>query len=223
MVWTSEQKQAIELRDESLLVAAGAGSGKTAVLVERIVELICGGNGCDIDSLLVVTFTKAAATEMRERIAARITERLNEAPSDGNLLRQMALLNRANIMTMHSFCKKVISENFHAVELDPDYHQMEESEIQMVMGEAVARVLEDSYTRGEPDFLKLSDTLGGMRDDGELEELIKTLYRFSIAGPSPLQWIKQATGTYDLGGKSLDDTQWMKQLKAEVEEAAEEA
>ena len=119
--WTKEQEQAITYREESLLVAAAAGSGKTAVLVERICTMVTSENPIDIDRLLVVTFTRAAATEMRERISERIAKALEEDPENENLLRQLALLNQANIMTIDAFCRRVIEENFHLVYFDPDY------------------------------------------------------------------------------------------------------
>ena len=118
--WTEEQELAINTRKCNLLVAAAAGSGKTAVLVERIIKMITEGeNPVDIDKLLVVTFTNAAASEMRERIGDAISKALEKDPSSEVLQRQLALLNRASITTMHSFCLEVIKNNFHLIDLDP--------------------------------------------------------------------------------------------------------
>lgn len=120
--WTEEQELAINTRKCNLLVAAAAGSGKTAVLVERIIKMITEGeNPVDIDKLLVVTFTNAAASEMRERIGDAISKALEKDPSSEVLQRQLALLNRASITTMHSFCLEVIKNNFHLIDLDPGF------------------------------------------------------------------------------------------------------
>lgn len=222
MEWTSDQKQAISLRGESLLVAAGAGSGKTAVLVERIVEMISGDDPIDIDSLLVVTFTKAAATEMRERISKRIAEKLGEDPSNKNLIRQMALLNRANIMTMHSFCNRVIVENFQSIDIDPENHLMDENETKLLMGEALNKVLEECYESGNPDFLMVSDTLGGQRDDKALEKLIVDLYKFAMAGPAPKEWINKASTAYDIEEISGEGAWWFRLLIEELSDGIDE-
>ncbi|MFB0917546.1 MAG: helicase-exonuclease AddAB subunit AddA, partial [Clostridiaceae bacterium] len=222
MEWTSDQKKAISLRGENLLVAAGAGSGKTAVLVERIVEMISGENPIDIDSLLVVTFTKAAATEMRERISNRIAEKLGEDPSNRNLIRQMALLNRASIMTMHSFCNRVIGENFQSIDIDPENHLMDENETKLLMGEALNKVLEEGYESKDKGFLLLSDTLGGQRDDKALENLIVSLYRFAMAGPTPIDWIRKASTSYEIEEISSDGAWWFGLLLDELSDGIEE-
>ena len=118
MTWTSEQKQVIDLRDRSLLVSAAAGSGKTAVLVQRIIERICD---VDIDRLLVVTFTNAAAGEMRERVQAAIAKRVEENPDNTHLRRQEVLAGHAHITTIDSFCLSVLREHFQEIELDPGF------------------------------------------------------------------------------------------------------
>ena len=220
--WTKEQQQAIEFRKESLLVAAAAGSGKTAVLVERIVSMITAAEPVDIDRLLVVTFTRAAAAEMRERISLRITEALEDNPQDENLVRQMALLNQANIMTIDSFCKKVIEENFHLVRLDPEYKVMDENELNMLITEAMEEVLEEEYEREDPGFLNLADTFGGERDDEALQELVLKIWRFSRSGTDPQTWIRHAYGMYDLTNGPLETTDWFAYLRREVREILEE-
>ena len=127
--WTEEQELAINTRKCNLLVAAAAGSGKTAVLVERIIKMITEGeNPVDIDKLLVVTFTNAAASEMRERIGDAISKALEKDPSSEVLQRQLALLNRASITTMHSFCLEVIKNNFHLIDLDPGFRIGDQTE-----------------------------------------------------------------------------------------------
>lgn len=221
--WTKEQQQAIEFRKESLLVAAAAGSGKTAVLVERIVSMITDDAPIDIDRLLVVTFTRAAAAEMRERISQRVTAALEENPQSENLVRQMALLNQANIMTIDSFCKKVMEENFHLVELDPDYQVMDENELNMLITETMEELLEDEYDSEATGFLTLADTFGGEKDDEALQELVLKIWRFSRSGTDPEQWIKNAAAMYDLTAAGLEASDWFSYLRREVREVLTEA
>ena len=133
-IWTKEQLSAIETRNSNLLIAAAAGSGKTAVLVERIIRIITDEeNPIDIDKLLVVTFTSAAASEMRERIATAITMALEKNPNSTNLQKQLTLLSRANITTMHSFCLEVIRNNFQVIDLDPSFRILDDLKISMKM------------------------------------------------------------------------------------------
>ena len=136
--WTDEQLEAINTRKCNLLVAAAAGSGKTAVLVERIIKIVTDiENPVDIDKLLVVTFTNAAASEMRERIAAAITKELEKNPSSKNLQKQLTLLSRANITTIHSFCLDVIKNNFHTIDLDPAFRIGDETEGTLLKNEII--------------------------------------------------------------------------------------
>lgn len=221
--WTKEQKQAIDFRDESLLVAAAAGSGKTAVLVERIISLVTGKDPIDIDRLLVVTFTRAAAAEMRERISVAIAKALGENPGDEHLVKQLALLNQASITTIDSFCKRVIEENFHLVDLDPNYQISPDTELKMLQQEALDEVLEEAYAKGEPDFLALADTFGGEKDDKDLVTMVERIWQFSRSGTNPEQWIMDATARYHLEGETLHDTIWFRYLQREVRELVDEA
>ncbi|UUM11546.1 helicase-exonuclease AddAB subunit AddA [Clostridiaceae bacterium HFYG-1003] len=221
--WTNEQQQAIIYRDQSLLVAAAAGSGKTAVLVERICTMLTQDPPVDIDRLLVVTFTRAAATEMRERIANRIALALESQPENENLLRQLALLNQASIMTIDAFCKKVIEENFHLVDLDPDYQLLDENELNMLISEALAEVLEEAYEKRDPAFLELAERFGGDRSDDNLEDLIQRLWRFSRSGTDPRAWIRAAGASYDFPKEDWKQTEWFRYLVREVREVAGEA
>ena len=140
--WTNQQKSAINSRDSNLLVAAAAGSGKTAVLVQRIVKKVTKEN-VEIDNLLVVTFTNAAAAEMRERIGEAIISELDNNPRDKNLQRQLALLNRSNITTIHSFCLEIIRNNFEKIGIDPGFRISDETENQILKEEAMEEVLEE--------------------------------------------------------------------------------
>ena len=142
--FTKDQQQAITLRDKNILVSAAAGSGKTAVLVERIIQIISEGeHPADIDRLLVVTFTSAAASEMRERITDAISEKLSSDPENEHLQRQSALIHNAQITTIHSFCLFVIRNHFQEIGLDPAFRVADEGEIGLMMQDVLEEVLED--------------------------------------------------------------------------------
>ena len=152
--FTSEQRQVIELRDCNLLVSAAAGSGKTAVLVGRIIERLTEEKSpINVDELLVVTYTDAAAAEMKERIHAAIEKALKEQPDNEHLQRQTALIHQANVSTIHTFCMSVIRENFHLVGLDSGVRVGESGEIELLKQDVVKKVLEEAYVNAAPEFL----------------------------------------------------------------------
>ena len=164
--WTNEQLEAINTRKCNLLVAAAAGSGKTAVLVERIIKIVTDSeNPVDIDKLLVVTFTNAAASEMRERIAAAITKELEKNPSSKNLQKQLTLLSRANITTIHSFCLDVIKNNFHTIDLDPAFRIGDETEGTLLKNEIIDELFEDLYEIDDKEFFNLVEAYSRSKDD----------------------------------------------------------
>ena len=168
--WTDEQLQAIETRRRNLLVAAAAGSGKTAVLVERIIRIITDEkNPVDIDKLLVVTFTSAAASEMRERIAAAISKALEKSPNSKNLQRQLTLLGRANITTMHSFCLDVIKNYFYTIDLDPSFRIGDETEAILMKNEIIEELFEEYYEEDNEEFKDLLEAYSGSKDDEKLK------------------------------------------------------
>jgi len=198
--WTKEQLDAITERDCNLLVAAAAGAGKTAVLVERIIRKITDEkNPVDIDRLLVVTFTNAAATEMRERIGNALAEALDKDPSSANLQKQMTLLDRASIMTLHSFCLEVVRSHFHALDLDPLFRIADETESALIRLDALDQLFEDKYENEDKDsmFFKLVEGYGGGRDDNSLREIILTLHRFISSYPWPEQWLSSQAEAYN--------------------------
>jgi len=171
--WTEEQLQAINTRDCNLLVAAAAGSGKTAVLVERIIKIITDKeNPVDIDKLLVVTFTSAAAGEMRERIADAISKELEHEPNSKNLQRQLTLLSKANITTMHSFCLDTIKNNFHHIDLDPAFRISDDTEGTLMKLETLTELFEEKYDQENKEFILLLDAYGSGKDDKKLQELV---------------------------------------------------
>lgn len=199
--WTPDQQRAIETRGRHLLVSAAAGSGKTAVLVERIVRRITVEGG-DIDRLLVVTFTDAAATQMRDRIVQVLEDRLAAAPGDTHLLRQLMLLPGASISTLHSFCLAVVRQHFYRLGLDPSFRVMDEHEAQLLRLEVLEDVLEDAYEQIEPDapFARLVTAYGGGRSDESLQRFILEMHDYSRSLPDPQSWLKNSIAAY----KSVD-------------------
>ena len=213
--WTNEQLQAIKTRRCNLLVAAAAGSGKTAVLVERIIRIITDEeNPVDIDKLLVVTFTSAAASEMRERIAAAVSKALEKSPNSKNLQRQLTLLSRANITTMHSFCLDVIKNYFYTIDLDPSFRIGDETEATLIKNEILEELFEEYYEEDNEEFKDLIEAYSGSKDDLKLKEMILSLYRFSMSGPWPEQWLVEKAEDFNISTiDDLDKSPWVKVLK----------
>ena len=169
--WTKEQKQAIEENGTNLLVAAAAGSGKTAVLVERIIHKIIDEK-MDIDKMLVVTFTNAAASEMRERILDAIYKKIEENPEDIHMQRQITLLNKASICTIHSFCLDIIRNYFYEINIPANFQIGSSAEMELLKQETLEELLEEKYIDKDEKFLKLVDTYANYRGDENLKELI---------------------------------------------------
>ncbi|MEG0481393.1 MAG: UvrD-helicase domain-containing protein, partial [Clostridium sp.] len=190
--WTKEQLDAIETKGCNLLVAAAAGSGKTTVLVERIIRKILDkDNPCDIDSLLVVTFTNAAASEMKERIGDAIGERIEKEPENHFLQRQLILLNKASITTIHSFCLNVIKNNFHLIDLDPSFRVGDTTEVEILKKEAIEETMDSFYDESDLDFLEFVESYSTGKSDSKIEELIQRVYSFSISSPFPDMWLDE--------------------------------
>jgi len=197
--WTKEQEAAIRTGGCSLLVSAAAGAGKTAVLVERIVRRILDEeNPVDVDKLLVVTFTNAAAREMRERIGQALAQRLKEKPQDRRLQKQSLLLGKAAISTLHSFCLELLRQNYYhlslpgGLALDPRFRIADEIEGVLLKLEVLEDFFEEKYGAEESAFLALVEGLGGERDDQALQDLVLKLYEFSRSQPDPLGWLGKA-------------------------------
>ena len=217
--WTDDQLKAINTRQCNLLVAAAAGSGKTAVLVERIIKMITDkDNPVDIDKLLVVTFTNAAAAEMRERIAIAISKELDKSPNSKNLQRQLTLLNRANITTMHSFCLDVIKNNYHKIDLDPSFRIGDQTEGILLKSEVIEELFEDKYDEDDSEFIDLVEIFNSYKNDDNLKELIMSLYNFVMSGPWPEQWLKDSAEAFNLKSiEELDNSVWVNILKESIE------
>jgi len=200
--WTAEQLEAIGASGCDLLVSAAAGSGKTAVLVERMIRKIADDrNPTDVDRLLVVTFTNAAAAEMRERIRAALEARIAERPESARLRRQLALLGRAPITTIHAFCRDVLAEHGHRLSLDPRFRVADEVEAQLIRREVLDDLLEEEYGEGDGLFLRLADWLADEHGgDGRLAELIEGVYLFSRSHPWPDHWLEEAVARFAEAG-----------------------
>lgn len=207
-IWTDAQNQAIESRNGTVLVSAAAGSGKTAVLVERVIQRITDiNNPVDIEKLLIVTFTKAAAAEMKERISKRLSELIYEQPQNQYLKRQKMYLPNAQISTMDSFCARLVRENFEKADIAPDFSMLSDIEHDMLKQDVISEVLEELYSLPEgetEDFLKL---FSNGRNDRNLIDSILSLYNFAMASQNPSIWLENTFSDYfeDL---SVSESKW---------------
>ena len=228
MNWTPEQSQAIYKKDSNILVAAAAGSGKTAVLVERIINKIIKEK-IDIDRLLVVTFTNAAASEMRERILKSIYKIIdNEEPQDeetiNHLQRQITLLNKASICTIDSFCLDVIKNNFFEIEISPNFRIADTAEIDLLKQEVLEKIFEEKYENHDKDFEKLVKTYTSYRDDTPLKDIILRIYTYIESNPFPLKWLKEQVEKFNIKDTKQDfsNTEWGKILLQKMKEELED-
>lgn len=212
--WTEDQQKVIDLRDRNILVSAAAGSGKTAVLVERIIKMITDSeHPVDIDHLLIVTFTNAAASEMRDRISKAVEKKLNEEPDNTQLQKQMALIHSAQITTIHSFCLNVIRNYFNTIDLDPSFRIGDDAELKLMQSDVVETLLEEKYEELSPEFVELVESYASGKSDSQLEGLILQLYHFSVSYPWPKEWLEQMRKAFDVTtAEELEDSEYMKQL-----------
>ncbi|QUH18781.1 helicase-exonuclease AddAB subunit AddA [Alkaliphilus sp. B6464] len=215
--WTREQQSAIDARGSNLLVAAAAGSGKTAVLVERIIQIILKDK-IDIDKLLIVTFTNAAAGEMRERIAGAIMEEMEKKTNqEEHLRRQINLLNRASITTIHSFCIDVVRKHFHIIDVDPGFRIGDVTETSIMRLEALEELFEDEYEGANDVFFQLVEAFGGTREDRPLQDLVLKVYGFIQSQPYPEAWLKEKVEEFSLSIEGFNDSSWIKTIKGRIE------
>ncbi len=197
VTFTQEQSMAIELHGRNILVSAAAGSGKTAVLVERIVRMVCDeAHPVDIDRLLVVTFTNAAAAEMRERIAAGISKRLTERPDSAHIQRQSTLLHNAQITTIDSFCLFLLRNHFNEIGLDPAFRIADEGEVRLMQGEALEELIEASYASGSEAFRYCVEYFCPGGRESVLEQHILNLSRYAASFPWPARWLEERKEDY---------------------------
>lgn len=197
--FTPEQRQAIFSRDADLLVSAGAGSGKTSVLVQRIIERVRQGGS--IDRILALTFTKAAAADMRAKIDAALHAAAAAAPEDLHLTRQAALVGQACISTIHSFCLELLRSHYYRVGLAPSFRVAGEGEMKALLEQVLDDLFEEGYAAPDGRLAALADAFGGNRDDSGLARLVQELHAYSLSRPHPEQWLLQAA---DDGGRGLD-------------------
>ena len=196
--WTSEQQKVIDLRNRNILVSAAAGSGKTAVLVERIISRLTQDDPpLDVDRLLIVTYTEAAAAEMKERIGAAVGKLLEAHPGEAHLERQATLIYSAQITTIHSFCLSVIRDHFHVIGIDPGFRIAEEGELKLLKQDVMDELLEACYVSGEEDFLEFAERFGTGRNDRKIEGIILKMYEYSRSYPRPERWLDRCAASGD--------------------------
>lgn len=217
--WTDEQLKAIDSRDGTVLVSAAAGSGKTAVLVERVIRrLMNKEKPCSADRLLIVTFTRAATQQMRDRIFQAISEKLKENPDDAHLKRQLVMLPFAKISTIDSFCGDIVRENFHSLDIAPDYKMLEGAQLKLVEADAVSRTLDELYRENSDEFSELLNILSSSADDSAVGGLIQKLYNNSTAFSRPDVWLDSLTAEYD-STLPLAESRWGSIIVSQAKEA----
>jgi ATP-dependent helicase/nuclease subunit A len=216
--WTKEQQQVIDLRKRNILVSAAAGSGKTAVLVERIISMITDEKEpVDIDRLLIVTFTNAAAAEMRERISAAIEKALEREPDNEHLQRQTTLIHNAQITTIDSFCLYVIRNHFHEIDLEPSFRIGDEGELKLLREDVLKRLFEERYKEEAPAFWALVDGYATGRSDEALTNMVLDLFQFSMSYPWPKEWLMACVKGYEVeDAAALDAAVWIKPLTENI-------
>ncbi|UOQ92792.1 helicase-exonuclease AddAB subunit AddA [Halobacillus shinanisalinarum] len=219
--WTEEQERAIYTEGTNVLVAAAAGSGKTAVLVERIIQKLLHKTApVNIDSLLVVTFTNAAAQEMRNRVGQALSQALEENPGSQHLKKQLSLVQNASISTLHSFCMEVVRKNAYLLDLDPGFRIADDIEADLIRQEVLEDLFEDWYGKeGEERdrFFDVVDRFSSDRSDVDVEKLVLNLYTFAMQNPWPEQWLDEMVDMYKVDQvENEDELVWLSHLKRDV-------
>lgn len=217
LTWTNDQWKAIWASEQDILVAAAAGSGKTAVLVNRIIYKLLTER-TNVDELLVVTFTNASAAEMRHRIADALEEAIKKDPSSQHLRRQLSLMNRASISTLHSFCLEVIRKYYYEIEIDPGFRIADSTEAELLKDEMLDELFEEHYgVENNESFFRLVDAFSSDRNDIELQNIIRTLHEFSSSHPYPEKWLDEMVAMYDIDeGEAIDSLPFIKALKFHI-------
>lgn len=224
MNFSPSQQKVIDLRNKNILVSAAAGSGKTTVLVERIIKLILNENE-DIDKFLIVTFTNAAASGMRQKIHKALIKEMKVSDNKEHLSRQLNLLSRSHISTIHAFCIDVVRKNFHIIGIDPNFRIGDVNEVDILLQESIDEVLESYYAKRHPNFIQLVECFTGNRGDSELNEIIKDIYKFILSFPDPLPWLEEKIEMLSMSEYELENSIWVKSVKNNLElllEGAEE-
>lgn len=210
--WTKEQEKVINLRNRSLLVSAAAGSGKTAVLVQRIISMVTDkAEPLDIDRLLVVTFTNAAAAEMRERVGVAIENALEQEPYNQHLQRQLTLVHNAQITTIDSFCIRILRDHFHKIDLEPGFRIADEGELKLLREDVCEAVLEEFYQKADPEFFRFADSYSGAKNDLQIKEMILKLYNYAESYPWPKEWLETCVQQYEAANEAeLEEKSWIR-------------
>lgn len=213
MKWTTEQDLAIKSRGKDIIISAAAGSGKTAVVIQRIFELI-QRDKVEVKNLLILTFTNAAAKEMKDRLMEKFYDYLEENPKDSFIKKQLKSMHLAKISTMHSFCISIIRENFHHLDIDPEFKIASTSLVKILKSEAIEEIFEQRYENEDEDFLKLVDIYSSRRDDAPLAEMVLKTHSFILNRISPFEWLKESYCFYQKD--DIEDTAHMKIYKEEI-------
>jgi len=216
MKWTDAQKKVIETRDKNILVSAAAGSGKTAVLVERIISRILDENNpASIDRMLVVTFTNAAAAEMRERILRAITKVAEQEPDNEYIQKQITYIHNAKISTIDSFCQSVVRDNFNKIDIDPSFRMANENELELIKQDVLEATLEEFFNEGDKDFLDFTEARGGKYFQKILSDNIMKLYKFSCSNPFPEKWLDECLEVYD-NSHDFTENPWFECMESKI-------
>lgn len=220
--WTNEQLLSIKENGQNILVAAAAGSGKTAVLVERIVNKIINDK-IDIDKILVVTFTKAAASEMKSRILDAIYKKIEEDPKNKHLARQVVLLSKASICTIDAFCLDVVKNNFFEIGISPNLKIAENTEIQILKQETLEELFETKYEEENEEFLKLVNMYTTYKGDEKLKDVIFSIYDFVQSMPYPKAWLEEKAKMFEIDETSFEKTPWGEILFSNAKDELQDA
>lgn len=219
--WTDSQRMAINAKGGSVIVSAAAGSGKTAVLVERVISMITDiENPVDADRILVVTYTRAAAAELRERLQNKLNELIRNDPFNKALLRQQSLMSKANISTIDSFCSSVVKEFFYLINIERNFRIADDSELSLIKNDALKLTLDSMYAQAEPDFFHLVEAFGGTKDDSALEANILKIHTFLRSHPYPDLWIDKKLLMFS-DFETLNESQWGKIILSYTAEATQ--
>jgi ATP-dependent helicase/nuclease subunit A len=220
VTWTDDQWKAIMAKDRDILVAAAAGSGKTAVLVERMIQKILSKEDpMDVDELLVVTFTNASAAEMRHRIGEALEKAIDEDPWSRHLRKQLSLLNKASISTLHSFCMEVIRKYYYLIDVDPGFRIADETEAQLIRDEVMDELFEEEYGKKDNEvFFNLVDSFTSDRSDAALMDIVRSIYDFARSNPLPDQYLKSIIRMYDVSAiNNLAELSFIQALLFDIE------
>ena len=226
VTWTDAQWRAIFATGRDVLVSAAAGSGKTAVLIERLIQkMIREDDPIDVDQLLVVTFTNASAAEMRHRMAEALERELVKNPEAHHIRRQLSLLNKAQISTLHSFCLSIVKQYAYVLDMDPGFRLANDAEAALLRDDVLVDVLESAYQAEDPeDVYRLIDSFTTDRDDQAIEVVIDKLFGAARVHPEPAKWLASIPAQYKLADDAvIDDLAFIDPLKLTIKHTLEEA